>query len=502
MCLSNVVDPCVSPEAHSWNFASRIKIPIWVLPGRDDVIGPLATIVIPLSALIGTLEKDRFCRIFKAVMLSSLSRRFWRICARGWTAATIPSRGGRSGDKDVIVVVWETLAKMNYLLSLSRTQWVWFIGTLAIVIAIAAVGWIMESAEGGIPDFSFTNTMSIQEIAPELEVTNKALARELGLPLEAPKGKPLVELGVTQERLDRATLHLASHRPSRLRYYIFVAVVFWGLVFLMRLGRPDGPPSARQRIGYPRTPYIVSLLVTGLACGFWLGKSPNPMEGIVKVFKSMVGLYPSVAHQVVILAFFLALAVVGNKLVCGWACPFGALQELIYSLPVLNRVKRKKIPFWLSNGIRTILFAVSLLLLFGIVGGREGFVVYHFVNPFNLFDLDFGYASITIAILGALALSFPTYRPFCQFVCPFGLISWLFERISLSRVRVDAARCIQCGACVEACPLEAAKGRVAGKFFTADCYSCARCLNVCQQDAITYGWSLRRRPGEGAPPSP
>jgi polyferredoxin len=54
--------------------------------------------------------------------------------------------------------------------------------------------------------------------------------------------------------------------------------------------------------------------------------------------------------------FFVGLAIIGNKLVCGWACPFGALQELIFSLPILKRLKRKKVPFLVSNVIRGGLF--------------------------------------------------------------------------------------------------------------------------------------------------
>jgi len=212
----------------------------------------------------------------------------------------------------------------------------------------------------------------------------------------------------------------------------------------------------------------------------------------------MAGLYPSVADKVIALAFFLVLAVVGNKLICGWACPFGALQELLYSLPVLKRIKRRKIPFPVSNGIRAALFAAALLLLFNIVGGQEGFVLYHLVNPFNLFDLDFGNAVIASTIVISLGLSLFTYRPFCQFICPFGLVSWLVERLSLARVRINASRCNQCGACVKACPLEAAKGLVAGNLFAADCYSCARCLNVCPQDAITYAWNFGRKTGENS----
>lgn len=381
---------------------------------------------------------------------------------------------------------------MAYLSSLSKVQWVWLVGTLAIGIALVAIGWVLEPVDGAISTSSFTTTMSIRDIAPELGVTGKALARELGLPVEAPKGKPLKKLGIAQEDLDQAAAHLLSHHPAQLRYYIYAALVLWGLVFLCRLGRPDGSPNTQRRIWYPRTPFILTLLVAGVVCGFALGKSPNPMEGVVKVFKSMVGLYPSVAEKAIAMAFFLTLAVVGNKLVCGWACPFGALQELLYSLPVLKRIKRKKIPFLVSNGVRTILFVAALLLLFDIVGGRKGFVLYHSMNPFNLLDLDFDHAPIIITILISLGLSLLTYRPFCQFVCPFGLISWLAERLSLARVRIDATRCNQCGACVEVCPLDAAKNKVAGKLFAADCYSCARCLNVCPQDAITYGCSLGR----------
>jgi len=84
--------------------------------------------------------------------------------------------------------------------------------------------------------------------------------------------------------------------------------------------------------------------------------------------------------------FVIALAIVGNKVVCGWACPFGALQELVYSLPVLKRIERRKLPFVVSNSIRAGLFVLMLLLLFGVVGGRRGFVLYHGINPFNLFD--------------------------------------------------------------------------------------------------------------------
>ncbi len=385
---------------------------------------------------------------------------------------------------------------MDYLLSLSKAQRLWLIGSLAAAFAIVAVGWFAAPPRRSLSHYSFTTSMSIREIAPQLGVTNKALARELGLPIEASKRKPLQKLNVTQKDLDHAAAHLAGHVSSKLRYFVIPALVLWGLVFLWRLGRPDASPKTSRRTWYPRLPYILALLAAGVVFGFPLGKSPNPMEAIVQVFKSMIGLYPSVLEKVMVLAFFLALSVVGNKMVCGWACPFGALQELFYSLPALNRFKRKKIPFVVSNTVRATLFAMTFLLMFDVFGERKGLVLYHSLNPFNLFNMDFDSALITAAIFISLALSLVAYRPFCQFICPFGFISWLFETLSLARVRIDPDRCNRCGACIIACPLDAAKGKIDGKLFAADCYSCARCLNVCPQDAISYGWSLVSEPGK------
>ena len=216
------------------------------------------------------------------------------------------------------------------------------------------------------------------------------------------------------------------------------------------------------------------------------------MEGTVKVLKSMVGLYPDPIVKAIAFGFFIMLAVIGNKMICGWACPFGALQELIYSIPILRKIKKRKLPFMLTNTIRACLFIAMFLLLFGIIGERKGFVIYHYINPFNLFDLHFETFSILLIVIITLLLSFIAYRPFCQLICPFGLISWIAERFSAFRVRVDKEKCTQCGACIKACPLEAAAGLVNSKKMPADCFSCARCLNVCPVDAIQYTSFLKK----------
>ena len=376
---------------------------------------------------------------------------------------------------------------------ISFKQRVWLFLTLAGILVIILLGILQNSSSKFEESTNFNINMSIQDIAPQLGVTGKGLARELSLPINISKNKPLNSLEVTDKELHHAAEHILSHRDSTLKYYVYAALVIWGLIFLVRLGRPDRPDIKKRRYWYPKFPYIISLLFSVTVAGFILGKSPNPMEGVVKVFKSMVGLYPDPTVKAIAFIFLIILAIIGNKIICGWACPFGALQELIYSIPILQKIKKKKLPFIFTNSIRVCLFIIALLFLFGVIGGRKGFVIYHYINPFNLFNLDFEAFSILLTVIIVLLASFAVYRPFCQFICPFGLVSWIAERFSIFRVRINKEKCTQCGACIKVCPLEAAKGRVSDKKMPADCFSCARCLNVCPTDALKYTFIFKKK---------
>ena len=377
--------------------------------------------------------------------------------------------------------------KTSWYQLLSKNQKQGLFASLVLVIVIIAVGYLLESNPANAQTFVPDTSLTLKQLAGKLGVTGGSIARELDLPMETKKDVAVASLGVSEETLMHASSHILSHVPSTTKYLVYLAIVIWSLSFLVYTGRPEGADSKERTRWYPQWVYFATLSVSAIFTGFVLGKSPNPMEGIVKVFKTMVGLYPDPPVKIASLCFFLALAFVGNKLICGWACPFGALQELIFSLPILKNMKQKKIPFWFSNGIRSLLFATMLLMLFGIVGGQKGYVLYHPLNPFNIFNLELEGTVMTIAVTTYLVLSFVTYRPFCSFICPFGLASWGIERISINKVRVDHEACTNCKACYKACPNNSIKDRVEKAKFPTDCFSCARCLNLCPVDAITYG---------------
>lgn len=230
---------------------------------------------------------------------------------------------------------------------------------------------------------------------------------------------------------------------------------------------------------------LAALALVLLIFGILFEAQTEPLRGLVQFFQAIgMGRY-GIIDTLMVLGAFILMTLIGVKLVCGWGCPVGALQEMLYHLPVFSGVKKKRTPFWLSNSIRIILFLIFLVLLFGWIPGFREQSIYRFVNPFKLFEWDFRMtAPIIIAII--LVPSIFYYRGYCQWVCPFGLLSWLIQDLSVFRVRVNRKTCINCTKCVRACPTNAAKDIYEGKTIKVDCFSCSRCLTVCPNGSLQY----------------
>ena len=174
---------------------------------------------------------------------------------------------------------------------LSKGQKRWLFGSLIFIVLITGLGWFAESGPAEGMSFKPDTSMTLAQLAKELHVTKGSMARELGLPMKTLKNIPVAELGISLDELDHAGHHILSHVPAKLKYFVYFAIVLWGLVFLVFTGRPEGSDIKERISWYPRWVYLLSLLISVFAAGFLLGKSPNPMEGTVKVFKTMVGLY-------------------------------------------------------------------------------------------------------------------------------------------------------------------------------------------------------------------
>ena len=112
-----------------------------------------------------------------------------------------------------------------------------------------------------------------------------------------------------------------------------------------------------------------------------------------------------------------------------------------------------------------------------------GKLVFQDVDPYYaLFNFLTGEVAISaLVVLGVVTvLSLFVERPWCRWLCPYGALLGLFNKIRLFPVRRNAKTCIHCKKCDKACPMGievSAKGAVRD----ARCITCHECLsgNAC-----------------------
>lgn len=228
-----------------------------------------------------------------------------------------------------------------------------------------------------------------------------------------------------------------------------------------------------------------SLLVFGAVSYFvhQLFITPSPVCSVTKPF--LFGLQKNFLATLIAVG---VLSIIATKGFCGTACPVGAFQELLYKIPILKKMKKKwKIPFKISNSIR-----IGIAVLFFVFALTLGFSIYAYINLFDLIHWNFemppwelfGFIVFLVIILSA---SLMLFRPFCYFICPMGLLTWLFEQVSVLRVRVDKSACTTCGICEVETPCPSFNDKIDEKKFRADCHLCGTCINECVFNAVYFG---------------
>jgi len=356
----------------------------------------------------------------------------------------------------------------------------------ALVLAVTVGGAVFMNwqslTQEGVKEVYFSPSMSLKELAikngvPPGELRYK-LSHEVGRGAEISMRKPVKALGIEEAIVRKALEHaLEAANPVA----IILKFTLWAvLISVVVMWVLQGKKIGGLRAGI----MLFSVVIFGVA----LGVSPNPMEPVIKLFKWMRGMQGGIGVVAVSLFLFSVFSLWGAKLICSWGCQLGALQESIYNIPALKKY-RVKVPFALSITVRLVLFGTFIVLLFNIGNEVKNFVLYHHVNYFKIYDFG-DLAKIALYTLPIMLIaSFFVFRPFCQFICPFGLWAWLLENLAINRIRIDRGKCIDCGKCEKSCPTEAMKfihgnGR---RFFRPDCWSCGKCIESCPTDAVEYG---------------
>lgn len=181
--------------------------------------------------------------------------------------------------------------------------------------------------------------------------------------------------------------------------------------------------------------------------GFWrkgcvcsVGSVQNIMAGI---FDSDFGV------PLVVLIFFaapLVFALFFGRVFCAAVCPLGAIQEAVAVRPV-------KVPPVVEKVLSIIPYIYLGLTALSVAMGA-GFIICQY-DPFvGFFRLGAGFNMVIFGLI-LLLIGIFVARPYCRFLCPYGvLLNWC-SRLSRKHTTITPSNCIPCDLCADSCPYNA-----------------------------------------------
>ena len=193
--------------------------------------------------------------------------------------------------------------------------------------------------------------------------------------------------------------------------------------------------------------------------------------------------------------------VIFGRFICGFLCPFGLIQDLLFKIPFVKKVRKLKGEKILRS-IRFMILAVFVIILpmfiidiTGLgkpwfckyicpVGTLEGGIPLVLMNESLRSAIGFLFKWKVAILIAILFFSIIIYRPFCRYICPLGAIYGIFNKISFVRYRVDKSKCTKCGLCQKKCELNI---KVYENPNSIDCIRCGKCMESCPVKAIKMG---------------
>ena len=186
-----------------------------------------------------------------------------------------------------------------------------------------------------------------------------------------------------------------------------------------------------------------------------------------------------------------------GRMICGWLCPFGLIQELLYKFktPKLKKSPVTRLLSYLKYAILVFfVFIVPILYAFrdtplpafckyicpagtleggiGLLSNAVNASYFSMLGP--LFTWKF---LLMVSILVGCVFIF---RLFCRFICPLGALYGLFNKISFFGITVEKSKCTDCGLCNNHCKVDIKHPG------DQECISCGSCVGVCPTKAIHW----------------
>ena len=226
--------------------------------------------------------------------------------------------------------------------------------------------------------------------------------------------------------------------------------------------------------GRRRAWFLAMLLLSAGYFGFFRHGCICSVGAIGNVAQALT--HPEAVIPVSAVLFFvlpLLLALLCGRVFCGTVCPLGAVQELLARRPqrIPGRLDRLlRLGPWLMLGWALVSAFVWL-----------GFPICRmdpFVPLFRLAER----ASAAWGFTGAvLLLCVFVSRPYCRWLCPYGVLLGLVSRLAVRRRALDAGKCAACHRCAGHCPVGAI---TPPRLDFSACIQCGRCSRACTTKAV------------------
>ncbi len=193
----------------------------------------------------------------------------------------------------------------------------------------------------------------------------------------------------------------------------------------------------------------------------------------------------------------LLYSILFGRMICGWLCPFGLIQELLYKIKT-PKLKKSPITRLLSylKYVILIVFVFIIPICYAFkdtpmpafckyicpAGTIEGglLLLSNKVNAsyFSMLGPIFTWKFLLMVsiVVGCIF----AFRFFCRFLCPLGALYGLFNKISVFGVHLEKSKCVDCGKCFAQCKVDI---RHVGD---QECVSCGECISVCPTQAISW----------------
>ena len=199
-----------------------------------------------------------------------------------------------------------------------------------------------------------------------------------------------------------------------------------------------------------------------------------------------------------VIGFLLLFGSLLGRFVCGWLCPFGLVQDLLYKIPFVKKMKNlpgHNVLKWLKYVILLVFVIFLPLFAVDMFGqGKPWFCEYICPSgtlaggiPLVLASeplrqtIGFLYAWKMAILIILVLLSVMVYRPFCKYLCPLGAAYGLFNPIAFQRFEVETAKCVKCGKCQDACKMDI---NVWENPNSPECIRCGDCIKNCPTGAL------------------